>query len=95
MRAALFTSFPDRFVNEKILPDLSRRGVEVVLIDQASRAARYDLRAYRLEVVLYMNEMGGHSFSHVLSRLAREAGVTIRALSRKKASWTFLPSPAA
>lgn len=93
MRAALFTSFPDRFVNEKILPDLSRRGVEVVLVDECKRAERYDLRAYRLDIVLHMNEMGGHSFSHVLSKLAREAAVTIRALSRKKASWSFLQSP--
>lgn len=93
MRAALFTSFPERFVNEKILPDLSRRGVEVVLVDEACRADRYDLQAYALEVVLHMNELGGHSNSHILSRVARAAGVTFRALSRKKASWSFLPSP--
>jgi hypothetical protein len=93
MRAALFTSFPQRFINEKILPDLSRRGVDVVLVDETSRVGRYDLRAYKLDVVLHMNEMGGHSSSHILSRLAREIGLTVRALSRKKASWTFLPAP--
>ena len=93
MRAALFTSFPERFIQDKILPDLSRRGVEVVLIDETSRVARYDLREYRLDVVLHMHEMGGHSASHVLSKLAREACVTVRALSRKSASWFFLPAP--
>lgn len=93
MRAALFTSFPSRFIREKIIPDLSRRGVEVVIVDEASRAERYDLRAYELDVVLHMNEMGGHASSYVLSRVARDANITIRALSRKKASWTFLPAP--
>lgn len=93
MRAALFTSFPERFIKEKILPDLLKRGVEVVLIDETSRVERYDLRAYQLDVVLHMNEMGGHTRSHVLSKLAREARVTVRALSRKKASWSFLPAP--
>jgi hypothetical protein len=87
VRAALFTNFPTRFVNDKIIPELTRRGVEVIFVDEPKRAGGYDLRAYALDVVFHMTELGGHSKAEPLVRACRDAGVAIRSLSRKKAMW--------
>ncbi len=95
MRVALFTSFPADFVNRKILPELARRGVSVVLIAEARRAPELGQALAGLDLVLHMTEMGGHSFSSHLSEACRKAGVPVRSLSRKKASWSFLPAPRA
>ncbi len=85
MRAALFSCFPSYFLERKILPELRRRGVEVVLVDDPKRCESVDLSA--VELVLHMVEMGGHSHSFVLSKVCRLAGIPVRALSRKTASW--------
>jgi hypothetical protein len=92
VRAALITSFPKDFVDRKILPELRRRGVDVVLVDEAFRAPLLDLEG--VEIVLHMTEMGGHTSSAHLSEVCRRAGVPVRSLSRKKSSWSFLPRPA-
>ncbi len=96
MKVVLVTSFEDYFVEQDTLPELARRGVEVFARFEAKECGRYDFRAFKAEnvdLILHMNEVGSHSASQKLSQLAREAGIPIRALSRKKASWTFLPSP--
>lgn len=95
MRVALFTSFPPRFVEDKIRPALLRRGVEIVLIEEAKRAGHIELWRYSLDMILHMTEMGSHAFSARLTAAASKAGLTIRALSRKEASWSFLPAPTA
>lgn len=92
MKAVLVTDFPERFVNESILPELSRR-VEVVLVASHYRVRSVDLASYAPDVVLRMNEMVGHSSSDVLIRYCREQGIPLQSLSRKKSTWTFLPSP--
>ncbi len=90
-RVALYTSYPDRYVEEAILPELRKRGLEIAFFKEAKRAERRDLD--HIDVVLHMTEMVGHSYSERLSRACREASIPIRALSRKKASWGFLPPP--
>lgn len=94
MKVVLVTSFEDYFLEQDTLPELARRGVEVFSRFEAKACGRYDFHAFKAEgvdLILHMNEVGSHSASEKLSQLARDAGIPIRALSRKKASWTFLP----
>lgn len=94
VRAILVADFPDRFVQDRILPELRKR-VDVVLVAKTRAAAGLDLASYAPDVVLHMTEFGSHSTSEMLSATCRRAGITVRALSRKKASWSFLPPPRA
>lgn len=85
MRAVLFTEFPERFVHEKIVPELRTRGVDVVHVASIETCERV---AYvGVDVVLNMHEMGGHTWSQKLTRVCSKAGVPVRALSRKKSAW--------
>lgn len=96
MKVVLVTSFEDYFVEQDTLPELTRRGIEVVSRFEAKACARYDFETFKasgVTLILHMNEVGAHSASAKLSQMARDAGIPIRALSRKKASWTFLPAP--
>lgn len=96
MKVVLVSSFEDRFLEQDTLPELARRGVEVVARFEAKDCRSYDFESFRQQgvtCILHMTEVGPHSASESLSRLARTAGIPIRAMSRKKASWTFLPPP--
>jgi hypothetical protein len=93
VKIALFSSFPRDFIDRKILPELARRGLEVVVVAEAKRAPAIDLRAAGVELVLHMTELGGHSMSGAMSDMCRRQGIPIRSLSRKKSSWWFLPPP--
>ena len=96
LRVVLVTAFEESFLQQDTLPELARRGVEVVARFPASRVESYDLprlKEHGVQLILHMVEKGSHSSSEKLSTLARTAGLPIRALSRKKASWTFLPPP--
>lgn len=98
VKVVLVTSFEDYFLEQDTLPALARRGVEVLVQFEARHVANYDLAKYKAEgalMILHMHEVGGHDSSRLLTERARIAGLPIKALSRKKASWTFLPSPTA
>ncbi len=94
VRAILVTDFPDSFVERSVLPELRKR-VDVIMVSKTLPAARLDLASYAPDVVLHMVEFGSHSHSSLLSATCRKAGITVRALSRKKAFWSFLPPPRA
>lgn len=91
MKVILVTAFPEKFVKNRVLPDLERR-VQVLEVVRPEKADHIDF-AGRPDLVLHMTEFGSHSFSEKLSKVCRTAGVGIRSLSRKKASWSFLPAP--
>lgn len=94
MKVALLTSFPARFVNESILPELALRGVEVVRTLEPSHAGNVDFSKLAIDMVLHMTELGGHMAVENAKRAIERAGIPMRALSRKKASWNeFLPPP--
>lgn len=93
MKAVLVTTFPEKFVRDRVLPDLRRR-VEVLQVVAPAKAETIDFDELGPDgLVLHMTEFGSHSGSEQLSRVCRARGATIRALSRKKASWGFLPPP--
>lgn len=98
MRVVLVTQFQRRFLEQDTLPALRKRGVEVVEQWDPRRLPPFStfelMRAKGVELILVMTEVGGHSDAEVLARQARTAGLPLRALSRKKASWSFLPPPA-
>jgi hypothetical protein len=97
MKVILVTSFEDYFLEQDTLPALAARGVEVVVRFEARNVENYDLAKYKregVEMILHMHEVGPHAASWRLTERAKEAGLPVRALSRKKASWTFLPAPA-
>lgn len=85
--------YPLRFIREKIQPELERRGLEVVLVKEPKHAVREDLDG--VDVVLLMTEIGAHTLTERLAKLCRQGDKPIRSLSRKKASWSFLPDPSA
>lgn len=96
MKVVLVSSFEERFLEQDTLPELARRGIEVVSRFEAKDARSYDFHHFKrtgVSLILHMHEVGPHCSSEALSRLAREAEIPIKALSRKKASWTFLPPP--
>lgn len=94
MKVALITSFQTWFLQRHIYPQFKRRGIEIVLETTAKRIGRVKLENRGIEVVLHMTEVGPHSDSYKLSEACRKAGIPLRSLSRKKASWDFLPPPA-
>lgn len=98
MRVVLVTQFQRRFLEQDTLPALRKRGVEVVEQWDPRRLPPFLtfelMKAKGVEMILVMTEVGGHSDAEVLARQARTAGLQLRALSRKKASWSFLPPPA-
>lgn len=96
LKVVLVTSFAESFLEKDTIPELERRGIEVFARFEAKRAKEYDFDRFvrgGVSLILHMVEVGGHIASETLSRLAREAGIPIKALSRKKASWSFLPPP--
>lgn len=92
-RVALLSAFPSRFVLASIIPELERRGLDVVFCMEPQKLTAARLLRGRVSIALHMTEMIGHSISANLSRTCHEAGVSVRAISRKKATWTFLPEP--
>lgn len=98
MKVILVTSFAESFLQRDTLPALAARGVDVVARFEARHVDGYDLERLKrqgVELILHMTEVGSHSPSEKLSHRARLAGLPIKALSRKKASWGFLPPPRA
>ena len=99
LRVVLVTSFAESHLKQDTLPELARRGVEIVVRCDAHHAGnKLDLRDLKerrgVELILNMHELGGHSDMEKLTSQARLVGLPIRALSRKKASWgAFLPPP--
>lgn len=96
LKVLLVSSFEDYFLEQDTLPELARRGVEVVARFEARNVESYDLAKYKaegVEMILHMHEVGPHAASWRLTEKAKLAGLPVRALSRKKASWTFLPQP--
>lgn len=93
MRAMLFSNFPSRFLREKVEPELKRRGVELLAMDEMKNVDKYDLATMRPDIVLHMHEMSNHSDSKALTKACQLARVPVKAFSRKKASWSFLPPP--
>lgn len=97
MKVLLVTGFENYFLEQDTLPALASRGVEVVDRFPASHVENIDLARHKADgvtMILHMHEFGAHNASEKLSRAARLVGLPIKALSRKKASWTFLPPPA-
>ena len=93
MKAILVTEFPEKFVENVVLPELRRR-VQILKVVEPRKAASVDFSVLGPDdCVLHMTEFGSHSSSEKLSKVCRLAGVTVRSLSRKKSSWGFLPPP--
>lgn len=88
-RAILFTEFPPDFISTKIVPELRKRGVDVVWIDKPVSCDQINFKTIGADLVLHMHEMGSHPNSAKITRVCKNAGIPVRALSRKKASWPF------
>lgn len=95
-KIVLITQFESYFVERDVLPALRERGVEVMAVFDPRRLppiATWDAWARDgCDAILHMHEVGNHSDSRTISTLARQVGLTVRALSRKKATWSFLPA---
>lgn len=96
-KIVLITQFESYFVERDVLPALRERGVEVLSVFDPRRLppiATWEAWALNgCDTILHMHEVGNHSDSQRISTLARQVGLTVRALSRKKATWSFLPPP--
>lgn len=97
LRVILATLFAESYLLQDTLPELARRGVEVVVRCEPKHVQNLDLgdlmERKGVEMLLHMHEMATHSDSERISNQARLAGLPVRALSRKKSSWAFLPAP--
>ena len=97
LRVVLVTGFAESHLQQDTLPELARRGVEIVTRVAPTHVSKLDLKDLRerkgVELVLLMHEVCGHAESGLLLQAARAADVPVQTLSRKKASWSFLPAP--
>lgn len=91
MKVLLFASFPEKFMQNVVLPKLRKRVENIDVLPPAKADHRVFETRERPDVVLHMTEYGGHSESEKLATICRARGLTIRSLSRKESSWSFLP----
>jgi hypothetical protein len=89
-RVAIYSKFPARFMESKILPKLRRRDMEIAFVEAPKKALPSQLS--NVDYVLLMTEMGSHAETAVVKKACELAKKPIRALSRKEASWDVLPA---
>ena len=98
LRVVLVTQFAESHLLQDTLPELERRGIEIVNRFEPKHVSNVDLRYLRetkgVELVLLMHEVAGHSDTGAVASAARAAELPLHYLSRKKASWAgVLPPP--
>lgn len=98
LRVVLITQFAESHLLQDTLPELERRGIEIVNRFEPKHVSNVDLRYLRetkgVELVLLMHEVAGHSDTGAVASAARAAELPLHYLSRKKASWAgVLPPP--
>lgn len=81
---ALWSKFPEGYIESKIEPALRERGIRVTK-HLSERTQQVDLSG--VSVVLYLHEMTSHSEKYRINNIAQSQGKKVIPLSRKQAQW--------
>lgn len=83
-RVALWSNFPNGYVESKIKPRLAERGIQVTIaLDEHVKT----MNLSGVDCILAMHDMAGHKGYNELARLAKAYKKKIFVLSRKASFW--------
>lgn len=84
-KAILFSKFPNRFVNQSIIPKLERRGIVVERVVHPKRAL--SLGDTEASMALFMFEMSSHSENNAVKEFCSLSNIPLVPISRKSSAW--------
>lgn len=87
MRALLFSNFPDRFLQDSVIPKLKTRGVSVDRVLSPRAASSITTPVPDVATVLFMHELSSHGENDAVKNFAERANLPLICISRKSALW--------